>query len=506
MSELPSQWTDATIDDLKADDPVAITDGPFGSNLKAEHYTLKGARVIRLNNLAPLAFIDEDKAFISFEHYERLRKHEAKPGDLVVAALGDPLGRTCSVPQGIGPAIVKADCFRMRPSPEIDRDYLIYWLNSPTAARWFVSRSHGLGRKRINLRDFREAPVPLAPLQEQRRISGKLDALSARTKAARQELIRIPILIDRYKQAILQNAFNGELTADWRADAGELESAKDLAARTPAPDQSRGGRSATSEVIEGVAGLSVNDPGTPLPEGWDWVSLRRIARQETGHTPSRSKPEWWGGDICWIGIKDANLHHGRVIHDTIQKTNERGLTNSSARLLPAGTVCLSRTASVGYVTVMGRDMATSQDFATWTCTDALLPKYLMYALMSEGDEMRRFGEGSTHTTIYFPEIRAFYIKLAPLTEQEEIVSRIERAFAQIERLAQEADRAHHLLAHLDQGLLAKAFRGELVPQDPSDEPAVKLLESIRAADKAEVPKRRSWRRKVAARKNSRAEG
>jgi type I restriction enzyme S subunit len=128
---------------------------------------------------------------------------------------------------------------------------------------------------------------------------------------------------------------------------------------------------------------------------------------------------------------------------------------------------------------MGCPMATSQDFATWTCTPALLPKYLMFALMAEGENIRNFGEGSTHTTIYFPEIRALHICLAPLAEQHEIVSRIDRAFAWIERLANEAGNAYKLIDHLDRAVLDKAFRGELVPQDPNDEPASVLLERIK---------------------------
>lgn len=109
----------------------------------------------------------------------------------------------------------------------------------------------------------------------------------------------------------------------------------------------------SSMLIRGRAGLAVNKPAEPVPPGWLWVPVNSVARQETGHTPSRSHPEWWGGDIPWIGIRDARLHHGGVIYDTLQTTNPLGLANSSARLLPKGTVCLSRTASVGYVTIMG---------------------------------------------------------------------------------------------------------------------------------------------------------
>ena len=116
-------------------------------------------------------------------------------------------------------------------------------------------------------------------------------------------------------------------------------------------------------------------------------------------------------------------------------------------------------------------MATSQDFATWSCTEALLPEYLLFALMAEGDDIRRFGMGSTHTTIYFPEIRAFHIALPPVEEQREIVARIKSALARIDRLKAEAARARALIDRLEAAILAKAFRGELVPQGPEDEPA-----------------------------------
>ena len=141
---------------------------------------------------------------------------------------------------------------------------------------------------------------------------------------------------------------------------------------------------------------------------------------------------------------------------------------------------------------MGKPMATSQDFVTWTFTEALVPKFLMYALMAEGEDIREFGKGTTHTTIYFPEVRAMQICLAPLEEQHEIIRRIESAFARIDRLAKEAKRAMELVGRLDEAILAKAFRGELVPQDENDEPAELLLERIRA-ERAAAPKAKRGR-------------
>lgn len=373
----------------------------------------------------------------------------------------------------------------VEPDPALTSTAFLFWLLTASRPE-LAAMGQGGTQQNISQKLLRAHKVALPPVAEQLRIVAKLDALTARTARARADLDRIPALAERYKLALLRTAMRGGLTESWRQQA-DLEPALALVERTPAPPQGRGGREATTGVVPGQAALSVNDPGTPAPDGWAWTPLLRIARQETGHTPSRSVGSYWGGEVPWIGIRDAGAHHGRTIERTLQTITEDGLANSSARVLPARTVCLSRTASVGYVTIMARPMATSQDFATWTCSGALEPEFLMYALMAEGDDIRAFGEGSTHTTIYFPEIRALHICLPPLAEQQEIIRRVRAGLIEIDRLATEAAAARRLLDRLDQAILAKAFRGELVPQDPADEPAGVLLERIRA-ERAAAPK------------------
>ena len=181
-----------------------------------------------------------------------------------------------------------------------------------------------------------------------------------------------------------------------------------------------GGRPATTGTIAGDLALSVGMPDQPPPDGWSWTRLIDIARLETGHTPSRKHPEYWDGEVPWIGIKDATRNHGRKIYDTFQHTNELGIANSSARILPENTVCLSRTASVGYVVVMGRPMATSQDFVNWVCSDRVDSQFLKYVLLGERSAFLRFASGTTHQTIYFPEVKAFHVCLPPLYEQRTI--------------------------------------------------------------------------------------
>lgn len=229
-----------------------------------------------------------------------------------------------------------------------------------------------------------------------------------------------------------------------------------------------GGRQATTRNLPGKLALSVGFPKElPAPAGWRWVKLTDVARLESGHTPSRSHSEYWDGDIPWIGLRDAKVHHGATIDLTAQTVTELGIRNSSARTLPKGTVCLSRTASVGYVVTMGRPMATSQDFVNWICSDLLDRRYLVYLLLAEHDTLLEFASGATHQTIYYPEVKAFHILLPPLPEQRRIVAILDEAFAGIATAVANAEKnranARELFeSHLDAVFKQEGNRGDFV--------------------------------------------
>jgi type I restriction enzyme, S subunit len=181
-----------------------------------------------------------------------------------------------------------------------------------------------------------------------------------------------------------------------------------------------GGRTATQSVIPGQFALSVGHPNSPVPDGYEWLPLSGLARLESGHTPSRSNSSYWGGEIPWVGIRDATGNHGRRIRSTIQSITQLGLDNSSARLLPIDTVCLSRTASVGYVVTIAVPMATSQDFVNWVCGPNLSPPYLHYLLMLERESIRRFAHGTTHQTMYYPEAKALHVMIPDRRAQDAV--------------------------------------------------------------------------------------
>lgn len=488
---LPESWVEAAAEDVCE----LVQSGGTPKNGFLDRPGIPFLKVYNLVN-QQVAFSYKPQWVSAEVHDNELAKSRAVPGDVLMNIVGPPLGKVAIVPADAPEWNFNQAITVFRPSEAATSQWLYWYLCGGSSVQSVINATRGIaGQVNISLSQCRAFTIPIPPKAEQRRIVAKLDALTVRLARARAELDRVPVLAEREHLTLLRAGVAGSLTAEWRetADCGPIAN---TLVHVPAPQQGRGGREATDKVIPGKAGIAVNDPGSPLPPGWAWVPLLRVAKQETGHTPSRSKPEYWDGGVPWIGIRDAGAHHGRSIETTMQTISDAGLANSSARLLPSGTICLSRTASVGYVTMMKTSMATSQDFATWTCTEALLPEYLLYALMAEGDDIRRFGMGSTHTTIYFPEIRAFHIALPPVEEQREIVARLRTALAHSDRMKAEAARARALIDRLEAAILGRAFRGELVPQDPDDEPASVLLERIRA-QRAAAPKAKRGRRRKA---------
>jgi type I restriction enzyme S subunit len=158
-----------------------------------------------------------------------------------------------------------------------------------------------------------------------------------------------------------------------------------------------------------------------IPAEWESIQLTTIAKLESGHTPSRNHPEYWDGNIPWVSLHDAKELDRNEIHDTKHSISEKGVKNSSARLLPAGTVVFSRTATVGKASTLGRVMTTSQDFANFICGPRILNLYLVYLFRSMGRYWKRLMAGSTHNTIYMPDFRRLLVTLPPLKEQEKIV-------------------------------------------------------------------------------------
>ena len=173
----------------------SMVDGPFGSDLKTEHYVQDaGVRVVRLANLGEGRYLNEDEAFVAEDHAGHLGRHDVRSGDVLVASLGDDNhrpGRASLYPDEFAPGIVKADCFRIRPLGSVDPRFLMEILNSRSVTSQIRRLAQGVTRDRINLDQLRWVVLQMPPLEEQRRIAEIIDTVDRVAYANEKQLCKL---------------------------------------------------------------------------------------------------------------------------------------------------------------------------------------------------------------------------------------------------------------------------------------------------------------------------
>jgi type I restriction enzyme S subunit len=225
---------------------------------------------------------------------------------------------------------------------------------------------------------------------------------------------------------------------------------------------------------------SVYTPNIDIPNSWLMCHINHIGNVHNGSTPSRKCTEYWEGNIPWVSS-------GEVSNNIITKTREHitdlGYKNSSVRMLPAGTVLL---AMIGegktrcQTSILNIEGTINQNVAAIVIDHGLvLSKYLWYWFQYQYEFNRNVGSGSGPKALNCQRVKELNFILPPLEEQQEIVCRVEALFKKADAIEQRYLKAKAYIDKLTQSILAKAFRGELVPQDPNDEPAEVLLERIR---------------------------
>lgn len=198
----------------------SIADGPFGSNLKTEHYVVDpGVRVVRLQNVAEYEYSDADRAFVSDRHASYLLRNKVVPGDVLIAGLGEeryPVGRACCYPDELPPAINKADCFRARCRPGVmENKFLMLLLNSELARKQIRRYEQGVTRPRINTGNLKRIDACIPSIEEQHRIVAKFEAAQSciREQYACAENLR------QQKLGLMQDLLTGKVPV--KVGAGE---------------------------------------------------------------------------------------------------------------------------------------------------------------------------------------------------------------------------------------------------------------------------------------------
>ena len=192
---------------------------------------------------------------------------------------------------------------------------------------------------------------------------------------------------------------------------------------------------------------------------------------KSGHTPSRQHPEYWEDcDIPWFTLSDVwQLRDGRATYldGTRELISGVGIANSAAELLPADTVILSRTASIGFSGILPVPMATSQDFWNWVCGPKLMPKYLLLTFRSMKDEFNRLMVGSTHRTIYEASAASFRVPVPPIAEQQAIIRFLERRLPANDAARDVATLAIERLQEHRTALVTAAVTGKIDVREPT---------------------------------------
>lgn len=304
----------------------------------------------------------------------------------------------------------------VRPSDGVTPEWIHYFLRRKetldAAVRTFTG---AVGQQRVPPLFLSGLVLPVPPVAEQRGIAARLRAQLAEVDTARQAAQAQVSDADALRAVVYRDAFRH------------------------------------------VVPVAVPPDFEAPPSGWQWRKLTDVAQLESGHTPSRSRPDWWGGEVSWISLTEIRALDGTWVERTQLRTNPEGIANSSARILPRGTVCYSRTASVGFVAIMAVPMATSQDFANWVCGDALDPEFLMHALIRSRQELRELATGATHKTIYMPTLESFHLCAPAIDEQRCLVDSLKTQLAEAAAIHAAAAAQLAEIERLPQRLLAQAF-------------------------------------------------
>jgi len=412
-------------------------------------------------------------------------KKVAQKNDILISVRA-PVGPTNICPEE---SCIGRGLAAIRPKTGIPTMFIIYFLR--VIEKELALSGTGSTFEAINKKDIVNIQIPLPPLAEQRRIVAKLEALLAQVNAAKDHLAAVPPIIKRFRQSALAAACSGRLTEDWRREHPDVEPASELLKRireerirryeVECQQAKADGRRKPKKLHDiRIDACHENYNDEYLPSNWKACYINDIGDVCNGSTPSRKEQEYWDGDVPWISSGEVA---NNAIFSTREKITETGFKKSYLRLLPKGTVLLAMIGegkTRGQSAILNIEATINQNIAAILINHSQLsPRYLQFWFQFQYRSTREAGRGSGPKALNCQRVRNVPFNLPPLLEQRAIVNRIEALFHRTSKVEERVATATAHADRLTQSILAKAFRGELVPQDPDDEPASVLLERIR---------------------------
>jgi type I restriction enzyme S subunit len=455
---------------------------------------------IKIHNLTKTGNLDFsiNPTFIPKEvHENKLPKSKIYPGDVLMNVVGPPLGKVSIVPPLYAEWNTNQNICIFRTVDLFNKKYLTYCLLSDENLNSVSRKSTATaGQSFISLTNCRSLPIPVPPIPEQHRIVAKIEELFTQLDAGVELLKKLKAKLKRYRQAVLKAAVEGKLTKDWReAHQGELEPASVLLERilkerrekweaeqlaqmkakgkTPKDDSWK------LKYKEQVAPDTSDLP--ELPEGWVWATFDQTSERVTvGHVGSM-KDEYIENGIPFL--RSQNVRENRFDSEGLKFISQEFHENLKKSSLQPGDLVVVRSGSVGVSCVIPETLkeANCSDLVIVKQPRAINPHYgafYMNSIARSRVNAQQVGVALIHFNT--KSMAMMPVPVPPSREQMVIVEEVERCISVVNKLETVINQNLKRSEKLRQSILKKAFEGKLVPQDPADEPADKLLERIKA--------------------------
>ncbi len=429
----------------------------------------------------------------------RIDGYDVKAGDLLIGMDGDFnaarwQGRNALLNQRVCRIDIKSNHYHPR--------LLSYAL--PGYLNKINEHTSAVTVKHLSSRTIQNIPLPLPPLAEQSRIVDKIDELFSSIEAGERAIARARTALTRYRKAVLKAAVTGELTADWRAQNPPSETADALLTRILKArytawekaeleklDAKGKARPKTDKELAKFR-AKYKTPVEPLeefqlkfPKGWRQASVERLTSavrvisygvlQPGDNLPEGTKLV----RVCDVKNSRINQEKLKIIDPSIAEKYQR-------TFLEGGELLVTLVGSVGRTAIVPKSLQganVARAVGVLPISDIIQARWVELALIEEKSNQNLIGSSRevARKTLNLEQLRSFPIPLPPLNEQAEIVSRVEEALSKADKVEATLDAQARQAKALKQAVLKTAFEGNLVPQNPNDEPASELLKQIKAA-------------------------
>lgn len=434
---LPENWCWVKFGSLAKD----MADGPFGSNLKTEHYiNEKEVRIIQLSNVSENGWKDDNVRYTTFEHAKTISRSIVKPGDIVITKMM-PAGRAMICPNLEKEYVLSSDSVKFVPWDCLDRKYMTLGINSTVFRKQVQENTQGITRARTSLKKLKSYIYPLAPLAEQKRIVYRIESLFAKLDEAKEKIQQVLDGAEMRKAAILHKAFTGELTKTWRKENGISEA------------------SWVEYTLQSVCTMKITDG--------------------THKTPTYSDKD---NGVVFLSAKD--ITSGEINWENTKYITSELHTELYSRLAPQiNDILLAKNGTTGVAALVKEDKV-FDIYVTLALlrpnVEIVIPEYLLNIINSPLCKVQ-FNENLTGIgvpNLHLRDIKDVKIKVPSISEQEIISDKVEMLLANEGMVTKNCLKQIEVIDTMKKSILAKAFRGELGKNNPTEDSALNLLKEV----------------------------